>query len=294
MLSRLYRIGGLGLSLEKLYKVFPWPENPGENYFYERLRLGLGVVSKALEHEFLAGMLKSRDLVRVVDVCSGTGIGAYLFAKLLLEKGYRVRLTLVDIRSAALLKGSRWIARELGVEPETIVMDAAKLHTLGKRFDLAVMWGSSAPHFNPWSMNKLLAAVSESLEDNGVFVMQESDRFYRIVEGGYHRVNVVEGEDKSVLDVYVGYNHLMGTAKRLVVNLQDPSMSTYMDLYYWSIASLGALLWLFFEDVDVMEGWTKPIYLLLASKPRRAITPSHLRRSPRALLGNTCSPNRCL
>ena len=72
-------------------------------------------------------------------------------------------------------------------------------------------------------------------------------------------------------------------SRRLVVSLQDPSKSRYMELYYWSITSLGALLWLFFEDVDDIEGWTRPVNLLLASKPRRAITPSHLKQTSYAL-----------
>lgn len=67
--------------------------------------MGLDLVKRLLEHRFLAAMLRGRDLVRVVDTCSGTGIGGYLFAKLLLERGYSIELTLVDVRLKALQRG---------------------------------------------------------------------------------------------------------------------------------------------------------------------------------------------
>lgn len=236
-----------------------------------------------LEHKFLANILEGKDLIRIIDVCSGTGIGGYVFAKLLLEKGYRVTLTLVDIRSNALLKGVEWITRELGIEPETHAIDVTMLYTLNKTFDLAVMWGSSTPHFNPWTMNKLLASIAGILVGDGVLVLEESDRFYHIVHGGYRHINVVEGKNRTVLDIYVDYNPLKGTCKRIVIDLGNPRRNTYMELYYWSIAALGALLWLFFKDVDILETGIRSIYVLVATKPRGTITLEQLRKQPTIL-----------
>ena len=99
-------------------------------------------------------MLRDRDVVKIVDICSGTGIGGYLFAKVIMERGYRVTLALVDMRSNALVKSREWISRELGVYPDVFAIDATSLHTLRRRYDLVIMWGSSTPHFSPWYMNR--------------------------------------------------------------------------------------------------------------------------------------------
>jgi len=56
-----------------------------------------------------------------------------------------------------------------------------------------------------------------------------------------------------------------------------------MELYYWSIAALGALLWLFFKDTDILETRIRSIYVLVATKPRKTITPKQLRQQPTIL-----------
>ncbi len=266
--------------MNKLYSIFPWPEDPE---FHERGETSLKLAEKTLQHKFLANLLEHRALIKIADICSGTGLGGYVFSKLLLEKGYKIQLTLIDIRAQALTKGAQWITRELGIKLETHTLDATTIHTLNKTFDLAIIWGSSTPHFNPWTMNKLLASTTNTLAEDGVLILQESDRLYHIVHGGYRHINVVEGKDKTILDVYAGYNPLKGTCERIVVDLGDPRRNTYMELYYWSIAALGALLWLFFKDVDILETRMRSIYVLVATKPRKTITPKQLEQQPTIL-----------
>ncbi len=239
-----------------------------------------------LEHVFFRELLQDKHTVRIVDICSGTGIGGFIFSKLLVEKGFDVSLTLIDVRRDALTKGREWILQELGLQPEIYVMDAKAIHELGKEYDLAIVWGSSTPHFDPWYMNKLLSSISYSLSKSGVLVLQESDRIQRIVYEGYRNVNVVEGSGKVVMDVFVSYNPYRGTCRRLVLDLTKQSQHVFMDLFYWSIASLGALLWLFFKDVDIVETSIRKIYVLLAFKPRKTISPKDLEPEPLALKRN--------
>lgn len=118
--------------------------------------------------------------------------------------------------------------------------------------------------------------------------MQESDRLYCIIHGGYRHLNVVEGGNKIVLDLFVNYNPLKGTAKRIVVDLVDSRKKAYMELYYWSIVALEALLWLFFKDVDIVEAGVKLMYVLVAANPRKAILLEQLGQLPASIRRGLC------
>jgi len=104
-------------------------------------------------------------------------------------------------------------------------------------------------------MNRLLASLSHVLSGDGLLVMQETDRFYSILMRVYKEVLFFEDENesKAVLDILVGYNPLRGTCRRRVIDLRDTSRRVYTDLYYWPVAGPTALLWIFFEDIDVIE-----------------------------------------
>jgi len=125
-------------------------------------------------------------------------------------------------------------------------------------------------------MNRLLSSISYSLSRNGILVLQESDRFQKIVCEGYKKLNVVKANDRAIIDIFVSYNPIKGTCRRLVLDPTNPSRYAFIDLYYWSIANLGSLLWLFFENIDILEAPLKTMYILLASKPRKTILPKYL------------------
>ena len=222
-------------------------------------------------------VLKDRGYIRIVDVYSGIGVAGYALSKILLEHEYKVKLTLIDIRKDILLRAREWIKKELNIKPIIHVIDAKTMHTISEEYDIALMWGSSSPHFNPWDMNKLLASISYILNDNGLFIMQEADRFHNIITRGYRDIIYVEEEyeNKMVLDVLTGYDPLKGTYKRRIINLKKPSEKATLDLYYWSIAGLSALLWIFFRDIDVIEipsQVLRPKYIILAHKPRKTLS----------------------
>jgi len=133
-----------------------------------------------------------------------------------------------------------------------------------------------SPYFNSWDMNKLMASISHTLSDNGLLVMLEADQFYNIIARGYRDIIYVEEEyeNKMILDVFTSYDSLRGTCRRKVINLKDPDKTAIMNLYYWSIAELSALLWIFFRDIDVIEALeqtSRTKYMILAHKPRKTI-----------------------
>ncbi|MEM4297989.1 MAG: class I SAM-dependent methyltransferase, partial [Nitrososphaerota archaeon] len=118
--------------------------------------------------------------MRIVDLCSGTGIGGIALAKNLLNLGIRADLPLLDLRRKALSKGEEFCSRELGFKPETLERDMLEDIGLRTTFDIALMWGYTTPHFNPWNWVKALANVSQLLKDDGLFIYDELDRTYTV------------------------------------------------------------------------------------------------------------------
>lgn len=69
-----------------LYQIFPWLENPNSPIFLRRLENTMNIARNVVEHPFVAEALRDKDVVRIVDVCSGIGIVGLVFSKILLER----------------------------------------------------------------------------------------------------------------------------------------------------------------------------------------------------------------
>jgi len=126
--------------IEELYRVFPWPETPGSPLFVERLKEVTKIMKDLLSHEFTSDVLKGKDIIRVIDICSGIGVASFVLSKLLIEEGYEVKVTLVYVRKEILMKGKEWFKRELNLEPSIHVIDARRVHDLKEKYDIALTW----------------------------------------------------------------------------------------------------------------------------------------------------------
>jgi len=125
-------------NLEKLYRLFPWPEDPSSPEGRARYESAVSFFRELLGHPWLSELVSSPEL-SIVDVCGGTGIGGVALAKVLSEKGSGVRLFVVDARESALRLAESFGRAELGVPVEVRKLDARELHTMG----LASTWRSS-------------------------------------------------------------------------------------------------------------------------------------------------------
>jgi len=135
-------IMSLQIELEKLYSLISWVEDPETPQGIERYRQIRGDMEQLINHNWIKEFLKDRRIVRVIDVCSGTGLAGIALSKVLVEKGFEVKLTLVDLRSSALEKARKHGLRELGLEPSTLLADVTRPFELEKQ-DIALMWGST-------------------------------------------------------------------------------------------------------------------------------------------------------
>jgi hypothetical protein len=122
------------------------------------------------------------------------------------DRGVEVALTLVDLRLSALEKGKKFAVRELGVEPLVVTADVTQPLDLQEKYDVALMWGNTTPHFNPWMWLRVLVNISRALDDNGLFAYDEADKVYSLfMSRGFREVKPqIVREDKIVLDIFAG------------------------------------------------------------------------------------------
>lgn len=250
--------------LKRMYMLFRWPEDLSKEKGRERYERALQEFSKILSHRWMEEVLK-RERIRIVDVCSGTGVGGIALAKRVIELGKEVELKFVDLREDALKRAVEFSRAELGIEAEVLTADARELYKLGMEFDIAILWGLTTPHFNPIDLIKLYGSVSMILKD-GVFIVEEADRFGGIMLRGYKDFLLERyDEEGPVFTAHYKHDPLTGYTTRIILTKGETHL---MHIYFWDIASSIALLWIFFEDVDFIK---RGAYdgCILAYKPRK-------------------------
>ncbi len=267
--------------IKNLYALDVWPMDPYSKRGQERFRKGIEVFNKLMKHDWLQKLVK-KGKIRIIEICAGTGIGGVALAKALEENNVNTQLLLTDIREDALKLGAKWGTQVLGKKVEYLRIDARKVHELGRKFDIALMYGFSSPHFDPWDMLRLQASISECLADDGILIMDEGDRIYSIfyIRGYANILPERIDEQKTVLSLHAGYDFVRGTFSRAYIDLKNPSKVVLVKHYFWGLAELMAIIWMFFYDVDFFE-LRQGAGLILGHRPRRKIRIADLNIPPR-------------
>ncbi len=279
--------------MKELYEVFPWPCRPSDPVARRRFELSIKMFDYLFrEHPFFDDM-KSRDSLRFLDAASATGLGgvAAVAAAVNYDPDLQATLTVSDIRNDDLRLVDEWIS--VATLPSTIkvnsvVADVREIHRVMKSHhrtvDVALLWGYSSPHFSPWDLNRVFASMSELLSDNGVLIMEESDRVASIFSSGYKDF-LLEGtleNGTQVVSLEGGFDVFSGMYKRSVYHLPGFKQVGHMEFYPWSLASLAAVGYLFFSKVDLVlarkHGVVGGSSLILLKNPRRKIVPENLSR----------------
>lgn len=268
--------------ITELYSLDIWPMDPRSEEGRKRFEEAKEQFKKLLTHEWIKKLIEKKE-VRILEICAGTGIGGVALSRVLLDAGVNVKLMFTDIRNESLKVAEEWGKEELGIEVKVRKIDATKIHLLEESFDLVLMYGHSAPHFDPWDMIKLMASISSVLVDDGVFIMEEGDRIYSIFYlQGYKRVLPERVSERNIiLSAHSGYDLMRGTFRRAYIEILGGRI-VEVATYFWNIAELMALSWIFFKDVDFfrIRGTSG---FILAYKPRRKIKIDDLSELPKIL-----------
>ncbi len=271
--------------LEKCYSIRHWPEDLESAVSRKRFEEACRAFRSLLKHEWIAELLKHRNRVKVLDICGGTGVGGLALAKVLLDEGFGVELIVNDLRNSALEKAKVYAKRLLNVDIEVLKEDAVNVWRHGLRIDIALLYGLSTPHFDPYKMIQLVAGTAWMLRPHGMFIVEEFDRVYGILCRVGCKDVVVDyvGEDRIVLSVNVGYDSRTGTFKNMHIDLAD-MRRVALSYRLWDIAGTAAILWTFFEDVDMIHTQSMLHGVLIARKPR-GLNPENYSKVPKIVQG---------
>ncbi len=231
------------MSLGELYRHINWRMNPGDERARERF-------------EGIEKFFESLDWIprdgRVLDLCAGTGIAGVALAK---ATGARL-LTVFDARSDDLDLAREWL-KIAGINPKlrTVQGDAREAAGLVGEHDVAVLWGHTMPHFDPFDAVRLFANVALALSDDGVFMIEDMDRVYWILYRAGYREFLVEGRrgDYTIASMHEGYNFERGTFKRGYYLLPGFRKISTVDFHYWDIATQLAIGSIFFQEYGVIR-----------------------------------------
>lgn len=263
--------------LERFYSIYPWVEDPFSEEGRRRFESVRAVMARLLQHPWVRDVVVLRDAVRVLDVCGGTGIAGVAMAKELARRGKSVELTVVDLRGSALKKAREFSMHELGWGARTLLLDARELHRSGVEADIALLWGLTTSHFSPWDLLRVYAGLAHVLTEYGVAVVEEADRHFTIfMRMGYRWVLPEHASGKRVvLTVHSRHDPLTGYTYRVALDLLRGEAVEHR-VYFWDIAGSAALAWVFFQDIDFVEGDSPYRGYVVARGPRRSVSPGDI------------------
>ena len=254
------------MSLEDLYRYINWRMNPGDERARERF--------EKIEEFFrsIAGELPSK--ARVLDICAGTGIAGVALAKVTSAK----LLTLLDARKEDLDLAREWL-KLAGVKPELRLVqgDAREVWKLVEEHDVAVLLGFTMPHFDPFDAVRLFAGVALALSDDGVFLVEDTDRVYWVMYRASYRKFLVEGrrEGYTIASMHEGYDFVRGTFRRGYYIFPGFKKITDVDFHYWDISTQLAIGRVFFREAKLIPGEGRGVEnvrgVLYFKKPRKDI-----------------------
>ena len=257
-----------GERLEKLYRVFPWPEELGSERLADRLRAARRHFEILTTHPWVREAVKGGEAT-VIDVCGGVGVGGVALALVLRGLGINTKLVVVDLRRTALEKARKLSKDVLGSEAEVVEADAMEVHKYVSGANIALMFGYTSPHFSPYELLRLTISVAASLRPSGVFVLEEHDRFGDILMRIGYKYVVPErvDEDMITLSIHSRYDHLRGVTERVFLKIPDYEAAK-MPVRLWDLAGIAGMLWAGFKDVDFLPIRTARSGFLIAKEPR--------------------------
>ena len=251
--------------INEYYRMFDRSWNPYSEQGYRHYIRSLEVMEYITKHQFVKELLDKRE-IKILDLCGGCGIGSTALATVILKRltDKHISITIVDIRNEALSIAKKWAKERLGIDVETIMLNALEIHKLKRKYDIVLLYGNSISHFSPWDSLILFSTLSDIITDKGIVIIENVDVGSLLLLGYKH----IWTEKGPVVNIHTSYDLLKGTCNRLCMAI-GKSKKGRVSLHFWYTASLGALLYCFFKELSIMmhpwELWTSYIF---ARNPR--------------------------
>ncbi len=152
----------------------------------------------------------------------------------------------------------------------------------------SIAMGYLTPHFSPWDLVRMYSSVASLLRDNGVFVVEETDRVYNILYRVGYKDFLLEKDlgDKQVVSIHLGYNIMKGCFRRAYYIIPGFKKIAVLDTKFWDLATVAAIGWIFFKEPDIIPEKTLHKthgsgYIILYKNPRTKHDPEEYSQPPK-------------
>jgi len=251
------------MSLEEYYHHFRWWMEPEDERALQRFN---SIVS------FFEGL--GLEAPRVLDLCAGTGIAGAAAAKAFSAS----ELTLVEARREDMEKVRKWL-EIAGISPKLrlVAGDVLNLPSLVDEHDVAVLWGHTMPHFDPFQAVRLFSGVASVLSKDGAFFIEDTDRIKRFLYSSTYTKFHVEkkAQDYTIVSLYEGYDLYRGAERRGYYRLPGFEKVTELTVRLWDLASQLAIGKIFFTEARLItpseHGLSGVSEVLLFRGPKKEI-----------------------
>ncbi|AJC72332.1 SAM-dependent methyltransferase [Thermococcus guaymasensis DSM 11113] len=232
-----------------LYDYMRVPMDPSSEHAQRRY----GAIKKFFDWALKEELVPRKRELRVLDLCAGTGIAGAALCETLHEWGIKGSLTLVDKRGEDLSLVKNWLSRE--EEVTGIVGDCLTELPKLRDFDVALLWGHSMAHFNPFQAAKLFRSVAEVLNPGGIFLIEETNNFERLFYRGRYRSPYVEvkSDEWALLSLDEGYSRKRDTITIGFYRIPNWELVERTELRFWDLAGIAGMLSMAFEKVGIVS-----------------------------------------
>ena len=262
----------MSINWDQYYAIYGWPDDYASPEGQQHLLKARETMSILMQHKWLQAIVDNNNVVHLHELCSGGGVGGVSLGEKFKQHDKQIKVTFSDVRANVLQQAAFLYESMFGVCPITIVSDALCLDGY-REYDIALLYGLSTPHFNPWRMIQLIHRVAAMLRDEGLFIIEEIDRRQTdLIDNPYQKMALTPGRNGQLLtSLHAGYNRYTGECKRDVVGLNVHIEPLRTEAYFWGIAELGALMWTVFSEVDFVEIGQGRV-IIVGRSPRRTVS----------------------
>lgn len=131
---------------------------------------------------------------------------------------YGCSITCIDVQKKLLEKGLRY-AQNKKIRMEIIADDVKNIDKYVKKevYDLILFWGSSLPHIDLKSFDKIIGYCHEALKKGGYVIIDQRDTIFDIILR--YKDIILDRIDPPVINIHVSFDPIEGCYERIYMNL---------------------------------------------------------------------------
>ncbi len=242
--------------LNRLYNTGFWIMRPDDEKGIERFNEILKIFEEAIKSYTPFKSLLRENKIKILDLAGGTGIAGVALAKTLFDNGINSILTVIDARIDDLKYVEKWVehCNLLGkLSFRFINGDVRHIDTLVKEnYDIALIWGSSMPHFSVNDYLMILSGLSQRSSEKSLLWIEQGDLIGKIMLNNQYLNTIftlLNDNGEGIINLHASYDPIKGVVKRCYYKVPSFQFIGCIQTRYWDVSSLMGYAKIFYKTV---------------------------------------------